>query len=241
MVGQGPQFLVGRRARLFLGRGVFESVSMMDQRENLGLRLGAIVLALVTVAAVIFGVINFQQRHGVRSSGRRRLLGGRQSSVHAAYIAARLSRRARRHQDRRPVAGHQWRARSSRRGRRQAPVGLGRRGRRCATPWNATARSFEARWSLRPRPSRWASKIICAWSAWFICSSGLFIFARRWNGAARRAFLHFLPGLVCSVFFHYTGKLNAFDWEIYWCKVVAMLLAPALLVHFALLFPETRA
>src|SRR5271156_5451171 len=35
---------------------------MKDRRENLGLRLGAIVLALLTVAAILFGVINFQQR-----------------------------------------------------------------------------------------------------------------------------------------------------------------------------------
>jgi hypothetical protein len=38
--------------------------------------------------------------------------------------------------------------------------------------------------------------------------------------------------------FRYTGKLNLFDWEVYWSQAVAMLLAPALLVHFALVFPE---
>src|ERR1700674_2063375 len=35
---------------------------MTDHRENVWLRVGAILLALVTVAAVIFGIINFQQR-----------------------------------------------------------------------------------------------------------------------------------------------------------------------------------
>jgi PAS domain S-box-containing protein len=38
--------------------------------------------------------------------------------------------------------------------------------------------------------------------------------------------------------FRYTGKLNLFDWEVYWSQAVATLLGPALLVHFALVFPE---
>ena len=67
---------------------------------------------------------------------------------------------------------------------------------------------------------------------------GLFIFARRWT--ATRAVHFYVFCLASSVLFsfHYTGKLNQFDWEIYWSKVVATLLAPALLVHFALFFPE---
>src|SRR5206468_8026089 len=38
--------------------------------------------------------------------------------------------------------------------------------------------------------------------------------------------------------FKYTGKLNAFDWTIYWGNVSAWLLQPALFLHFALTFPE---
>ena len=69
---------------------------------------------------------------------------------------------------------------------------------------------------------------------------GLFIFARRWN--APRAVHFYLFCLVSFIFysFHYSGKLNPFDWEIYWGNVVAWLLQPALLVHFALVFPERR-
>jgi PAS domain S-box-containing protein len=40
--------------------------------------------------------------------------------------------------------------------------------------------------------------------------------------------------------FHYSGKLNSFDWTIYWGNVVAGFVQPALLVHFALVFPERR-
>src|ERR1700676_5466300 len=38
------------------------ATAMTERKETLGLPLGAIVLALVTVAAVVFGIINFQQR-----------------------------------------------------------------------------------------------------------------------------------------------------------------------------------
>jgi PAS domain S-box-containing protein len=69
---------------------------------------------------------------------------------------------------------------------------------------------------------------------------GLFIFARRWN--APRAMHFYVFCLVSFIFysFHYTGKLNGFDQAIYWGNVVGLLLQPALLVHFALVFPERR-
>ncbi len=69
---------------------------------------------------------------------------------------------------------------------------------------------------------------------------GLFIFARRWN--ATRAVHFYIFCLVSFVLysFQYTGKLTPFDWEIYWSAIVARLLQPALLLHFALVFPERR-
>jgi two-component system NtrC family sensor kinase len=67
---------------------------------------------------------------------------------------------------------------------------------------------------------------------------GLFIFIRRWN--APRAIHFYVFCLVSFVLFafHYTGKLDAFDYEIYWAKIASLMLAPALLFHFALVFPE---
>src|SRR5271154_5420745 len=69
---------------------------------------------------------------------------------------------------------------------------------------------------------------------------GFFFLAGR-SGAPRA--VHFYVFCLASFVlysFHYTGKLNTFDTEIYWANVVALLLQPALLVHFALLFPERR-
>jgi two-component system, NtrC family, sensor kinase len=66
---------------------------------------------------------------------------------------------------------------------------------------------------------------------------GLFIFIRRWN--APRAVHFYVFCLVSFVLysFQYSGKLDAFDTEVYWASVVARLLAPTLLLHFALVFP----
>ena len=67
---------------------------------------------------------------------------------------------------------------------------------------------------------------------------GLFIFIRRWN--APRAVHFYVFCLVSFILysFQYSGKLDTFDLEVYWSSVVARLLAPALLLHFALVFPE---
>jgi two-component system NtrC family sensor kinase len=67
---------------------------------------------------------------------------------------------------------------------------------------------------------------------------GLFIFVRRWNAPRAVHFYVFclVSFMLCS--FQYSGKLDAFDLEVYWSSVVARLLAPALLLHFALVFPE---
>ena len=67
---------------------------------------------------------------------------------------------------------------------------------------------------------------------------GTFILVRRWTAPKSLHFYVFcLTSFVLCTFF-YTGKLNAFDWTIYWLNVVATLLAPALFVHFCLTFPE---
>src|SRR5207245_1827781 len=66
---------------------------------------------------------------------------------------------------------------------------------------------------------------------------GLFIFVRRWN--APRAVHFYVFCLVSFILwsFHFSGKLDTFDWEVYWSEIAARLLAPALLLHFALVFP----
>jgi PAS domain S-box-containing protein len=70
---------------------------------------------------------------------------------------------------------------------------------------------------------------------------GLYVLLRRWTAPKSTHFYIFC--LVSFVFysFHYTGKWNVFDQTIYWTNVVAWLLQPALFLHFALTFPERKA
>jgi PAS domain S-box-containing protein len=69
---------------------------------------------------------------------------------------------------------------------------------------------------------------------------GLYVLLRRWTAPKSTHFYIFC--LVSFVFysFHYTGKLNEFDWIVYWSNVVAWMLQPALFLHFALTFPERQ-
>jgi PAS domain S-box-containing protein len=69
---------------------------------------------------------------------------------------------------------------------------------------------------------------------------GLYVLLRRWTAPKSTHFYVFC--LVSFIFyaFHYTGKLNEFDWIVYWSNAVAWLLQPALFLHFALTFPEQQ-
>src|SRR5215470_10438399 len=67
---------------------------------------------------------------------------------------------------------------------------------------------------------------------------GLYVLFRRWTAPGSTHFYVFC--LVSFVFnsFHFSGKLNSFDWIIYWGNVAANMLQPVLLLHFVLEFPE---
>ena len=69
---------------------------------------------------------------------------------------------------------------------------------------------------------------------------GLYVLLRRWTAVGSTHFYIFC--LVSFVFYalHYTGKFNAFDWIVLWANEVAWLLQPALFLHFTLTFPERR-
>ena len=69
---------------------------------------------------------------------------------------------------------------------------------------------------------------------------GLYVLLRRWTAVGSTHFYIFC--LVSFVFYslHYIGKFNAFDWIVLWANEVAWLLQPALFLHFVLTFPERR-
>jgi PAS domain S-box-containing protein len=207
--------------------------------DGLRMRLGAVVLALLTLAAVIFAVLNFQQRsrfilpddgvtwmdspqgvvawHVVPDSPAAKA-GIKQGDLVGSVRGVTIHRAT----DVTRVLFH---------------VG----------PWT------EIRYAMRRGGERFETPLVTApqenpssienylrVTALLYLFIGLFIFVRRWN--APRAIHFYIFCLVSFVLysFHYTGKLNFFDQTIYWANVVALLLQPALLVHFALVFPERR-
>lgn len=67
---------------------------------------------------------------------------------------------------------------------------------------------------------------------------GLYVLFRRWTAPSSTHFYIFCVTSFVLYTFHYSGKLNAFDWIIYWGNAAAWVLQPALFLHFALVFPE---
>ena len=69
---------------------------------------------------------------------------------------------------------------------------------------------------------------------------GAFILFRRWTAPKSLHFYFFCLASFVLYTFSYSGKLNLFDWTIYWLNVVALILQPPLFVHFCLDFPVRR-
>lgn len=67
---------------------------------------------------------------------------------------------------------------------------------------------------------------------------GTFVLFRRWTARKSSHFYVFCLASFVLYTFAYTGKLNLFDWTIYWLNVAAWVLQPALFLHFCLTFPE---
>jgi PAS domain S-box-containing protein len=69
---------------------------------------------------------------------------------------------------------------------------------------------------------------------------GMYVLLRRWTAPGSTHFYIFCLVSFIAYAFKYTGKLNDFDWTIYWGNIAAGVLQPALFLHFVLTFPEKR-
>jgi two-component system NtrC family sensor kinase len=206
-------------------------------KQNLRVSLGAVVLALATLAAVIYAWINFRQRetyeipddgvawldtsHGTEAwklapNSPAARAGVRPGDVLVAINDVPVNTQIQ-------VSKRLWRA------------GL----------WTLVhyklrrnGEEFETRLVTAPAERPASIENYTRVVGLIYLFIGLFIFIRRWN--APRAVHFYVFCLVSFIFFsfHYSGKLDAFDYEVYWAKIASLMLAPALLLHFALVFPE---
>ena len=206
-------------------------------KENLRVRVGAVVLALATLAAVIFAWLNFLQRSRydivddgvawtdssngieawkVAANSPASMAGIRTGDVLLAINDAPVPSAA--HIARRLYRAGLW---------TQLRYKLSRNG-----------EEFETRLITTPAQKPLHVENYLRFVGLLYLFIGLFIFIRRWN--APRAVHFYVFCLVSFILysFQFSGKLDAFDLEVYWSSIIARLLAPALLLHFALVFPE---
>jgi PAS domain S-box-containing protein len=206
-------------------------------KQSLRVSLGAVLLALATLAAVIFALLNFDQRsryevvfdgvtwidtdHGIQA---RNVLpnspatraGIRPGDILVAFneVPATRASDITRRLDRAGL----W---------SQVRYKLARNGEEFETPLVTAP-------AEKPLTTENYLRVV----GLLYLFIGLFIFIRRWN--APRA-VHFYVFCLASFIlwsFHFSGKLDTFDWEVYWSEIAARLLVPALLLHFAMVFPE---
>jgi len=208
-------------------------------RQNLHVRLGAVALILATVAAVVFAILNFQQRRSFETPDDGVSWLDTPHGVVAWHVAGNSPAAAAGIKTGDRLVAINGTPIKSARGVRervwrlglwtQARYRLGRGGEEIETLLVTAP-------TEKPPTENYLRVVGLLYL--FI---GLFIFVKRWN--APRAVHFYVFCLVSFVLysFHYTEKLDAFDLEVYWSNIVAGLLAPALLLHFALVFPERAA
>ncbi|MBI3661982.1 MAG: PAS domain S-box protein [Acidobacteria bacterium] len=212
--------------------------------SSLRLRLGQVSLAMLTLAAFIFGILNFHQRStfvtpedGVSwedsSSGVRAFLVATGSPADTAGIKpgdiVRVIKGPARGRDIQRAV--------------QVTQELWKAGPWAKLTYSISRAGSEFDTSVVTIPAEKPTSIenylrVVGLLYLFI---GLFIFVSRWNAPRAIHFYVFCLASFILYSFHYSGKLNPFDWTVYWANVAALLLQPAVLVHFALVFPERRA
>jgi two-component system, NtrC family, sensor kinase len=220
------------------GSGVQRSVPVSSMKSEFQIRFTAVVLFLVTAAATVLAWINFQKEPEfqiptdgiwwVESTG-----GLVAERVEPQGPGAKAGIKP---GDRLAQINGQEISSAASRVRQLYQAGAWSK-----TTYSLVRQGIPVDTSVIPVP---ADKSLNNWLrfiAMIYLGIGVYVLLRRWTAPSSSHFYIFC--LVSFVFyaFHYSGKLNQFDWTIYWGNVAAWLLQPALFLHFVLVFPERRA
>ena len=207
--------------------------------EHLRIRLGAVTLGLLTIAAFVFAAINFQQRSRVVLPDDGVTWMDTAQGVMAWHVVAGSPA------DKAGIKQGDY-VESVRGVEIQRAVDVTKVLFRVG-PWaevryavRRDGESFQVPLVTAPQENSSSLENYLRITALLYLFIGLFIFVRRWSAPRAIHFYIFCLASFILYSFHYSGKLNSFDWIIYWGNVVALFLQPALLVHFALVFPERR-
>jgi two-component system, NtrC family, sensor kinase len=206
-------------------------------KPNLRVSLGAVVLALATLAAVIFALLNFDQRTRYE-----------QVFDGVTWIDTEHGVQARHVSPNSPASHTAIRAGDILLAFNGAPISravevaqrLDRAGLWTQVHYKLvrSGEEFETPLVTAPAEKPLATENYLRVVGLLYLFIGLFIFIRRWNAPRAVHFYIFCLASFILWSFHFSGKLDTFDWEIYWSEIVARLVVPALLLHFALVFPE---
>ena len=206
--------------------------------QELKFQLSTAILTILTVAAIIAAVINFDQQRKFRLPDDGVTWVDHRGAVQALYVshASQAARAGIRSGDVvLKINGVPVTASSK---VTQLLVGIG--------SWN------KADYQVRRRGVEFKTTVIVGevpkdpaisylyLTGFTYLAIGLFVYFRR--ASAHKALHFYIFCLVSFIFFdfHYTGKLNTFDQVIYFGNVAAGLLAPTVFLHFCLSFPEPR-
>jgi signal transduction histidine kinase len=206
--------------------------------QELKFQLSTAILIILTIAAAVSAVINFQQQHKFRLADDGAVWVDRGHRVEALHIdpdgpAAKAG--LKNGDTLLKIAG------AATQRAIDVPQILARVGAWNKADYTASRNGveFKAAVYVREEPLDSAMSYQYMVGAAYLLI-GLFVYFRRGSAHKARHFYVFCLAsfILCS--FHYTGKLNGFDKVIYFCNVAAGLLAPTVFLHFCLTFPEPR-
>jgi len=205
--------------------------------KTLPFRFTTIFLALLSLTLVVFGVLNFEQRRmyqlpddGVSwvdtSTGVTAWMVSPDSPAERAGI----------------IQGDKLEAINEAQIKRSADAGreVFRSGVWSQATYDLVrdGRAFRAQVVVSPQNNSKSLRLYLDLVGLIYLLIGTFILVRRWTAPKSLHFYVFCLTSFVLYTFSYTGKLNLFDSTIYWLNVIALLLQPALFLHFCLSFPE---